>query len=82
MSSNGSAQDAAVLNVTEIAPRERHPFIFQTFDQLEPGGAFILVNDHDPKPLYYQFSIERDGEFTWEYLEEGPEWWRVRICKV
>jgi uncharacterized protein (DUF2249 family) len=46
---------------------------------LEAGESFILVNDHDPKPLYYQFQAERTGEFTWEYLEQGPAAWRVRI---
>jgi uncharacterized protein (DUF2249 family) len=73
--------DTTVVDVREIAPRERHPLIFQTFDQLQPGAAFVLVNDHDPKPLYYQFSFERNSEFTWEYLEQGPEVWQVRICK-
>lgn len=71
-----------VVDVREMAPRDRHPLIFETFDQLVPEAALILVNDHDPKPLYYQFSFERDGQFTWEYLEEGPEVWRVRICKT
>ena len=33
----------------------------------------------DPKPLFYQFSFERAGTFTWTYLEEGPEVWRVEI---
>ena len=42
---------------------------------------FELVNDHEPKPLYYQFMHERDGLFTWEYLEQGPETWRVRISR-
>lgn len=37
---------------------------------------------HDPKPLYYQFSFERAGTFTWAYLEEGPEVWRVEIGKT
>lgn len=37
------------------------------------------LNDHDPKPLYYQFEAEHAGQFTWEYLEQGPEVWRVRI---
>jgi len=44
------------------------------------GG--VLVNDHDPKPLYYQFRFEREGQFTWDYLEEGPEVWQVRIGKT
>jgi uncharacterized protein (DUF2249 family) len=69
------------LDVRIIAPRERHPLIFATFDALEWGEAFLLVNDHDPKPLYYQFSAERQGEFSWEYLEQGPETWRVRVGK-
>jgi uncharacterized protein (DUF2249 family) len=46
------------------------------------GEAFILVNDHDPKPLYYQFLHEREGFFIWEYLEEGPDQWRVRISET
>jgi uncharacterized protein (DUF2249 family) len=70
------------LNVTTIAPRERHPLIFGTFDKLPSGEAFILVNDHDPKPLYYQLLHERTGLFGWEYLEEGPGQWRVRISRT
>jgi len=71
-----------VLDVRDIPPRERHPLIFQTFEALKPGKSFILVNDHDPKPLYHEFHYERHGEFTWEYLEQGPEVWRVKIGKV
>ena len=62
-----------------MPPRERHPKIFEVFEQLKPGETFILVNDHDPKPLHYQFSFERAGSFTWRSLEEGPEIWRVEI---
>ncbi len=69
------------LNVAEIIPRERHPLIFRTFDEMEKGNSFVLVNDHDPKPLYYQFLHEREGLFAWQYLEEGPAEWRVKITK-
>lgn len=71
-----------VLDVREMAPRLRHPKIFETFDALEPGGSFVLVNDHDPKPLLYQFTFERAGTFRWRYLEEGPEVWRVEIGRA
>lgn len=71
-----------VLDVREIIPRERHPRIFDTFDGLAPGQSFTLVNDHDPKPLFYQFNFERPGAFDWAYLEEGPEIWRVRISRT
>jgi uncharacterized protein (DUF2249 family) len=69
----------AVVDVRTIAPRERHAVIFSTFSQLRPGEAMELVNDHDPKPLYYQFEIELAGQFGWDYLETGPEVWRVAI---
>ncbi|MFN3422052.1 MAG: DUF2249 domain-containing protein [Armatimonadota bacterium] len=71
-----------ILDVRTVPPRERHPLIFQTFEALKPGESFILVNDHDPKPLYYEFHYERQGQFTWEYLEQGPEVWQVRIGKL
>ena len=41
----------------------------------------LLVNDHDPLPLYFQFSCEHSGRFRWDYLEQGPTVWRVRILK-
>ena len=73
---------ATILDVRTIAPRDRHPLIFQTFDGLAPGGAFELVNVHDPKPLYYQLQAERAGLVEWDYLEQGPERWRVRIARA
>ncbi|SDL70682.1 DUF2249 domain-containing protein [Tessaracoccus oleiagri] len=67
------------LDVRRLAPAQRHSTIFNTFFGLEKDGAFVLVNDHDPKPLYYQFAAEHADEFTWDYLENGPEVWKVRI---
>ncbi len=71
-----------ILDVRQMVPAQRHTTIFHTFDQLKAGEGFVLVNDHDPKPLYYQFSAEHQGEFEWTYLEEGPEVWRVRIGRA
>lgn len=82
MSAAPNATAAPVVDVRTIVPRERHPLIFSTWDGL-PDGAFMeLVNDHDPKPLYYQFQAERAGRFDWEYVDDGPEVWRVRIRKL
>lgn len=74
--------DEKVLDVRTLPPAQRHSQIFQTFDDLHTGEAFVLVNDHDPKPLYYQLSAERAGQLRWEYLEQGPEDWQVRIGKA
>jgi uncharacterized protein (DUF2249 family) len=76
-----NATVANTLDVRTLIPRERHPLIFQTFRNLAAGEEFLLVNDHDPKPLYYQFQAELGEPFQWEYLESGPEVWKVRIGK-
>lgn len=70
------------LDVRSLIPHERHPLIFGTFDELQPGETLLLINDHDPKPLYHQFQARHSGRFWWEYLVKGPEEWRVRIGKV
>ncbi len=63
-------------------PAQRHDIFFDAFAKLQPGQAFVLINDHDPKPLYYQIEAESTVPFTWEYLESGPEVWRVRVAKT
>ena len=73
--------DAVVLDVRPIPGRDKHPTIFRTFDALAPGKAMLLVNDHDPRPLRYQFMAERPDAFDWRYEEEGPEVWKVRIAR-
>lgn len=70
-----------ILNVTLLEPRLKHPTIFARFDELSEGESFTIHNDHDPKPLYYQMLGERGDIFKWEYLEQGPEWWKVKITK-
>ena len=71
-----------VIDVRQIMPRMRHPLIFNIFDQLAPGEAFLLINDHNPRPLFYQFNVQRPGAFGWDYQEEGPDLWRVRISRA
>lgn len=70
------------IDVRTIPPQMRHSIIFQSFTQLPAGKAFDLVNDHDPRPLHYQFQTQYEGAFDWDYLEQGPYVWRVRITKV
>lgn len=71
-----------VLDVRPIPPPEKHPAIFATFDALAPGESFVLVNDHDPMPLQYQFAAERTDMFSWSYRERGPSVWRVEIART
>ncbi|MCC6288254.1 MAG: DUF542 domain-containing protein [Chitinophagaceae bacterium] len=71
-----------ILDVTQIAPKLKHPTIFRHFDALAGGESFVIDNDHDPKPLYYQLLGERGNIFTWEYLMQGPARWQVKIARL
>ena len=72
----------AVIDVRTIAPAERHPLIYRTFDTLQVGESFLLIGDRDPRPLHYQLAHEREGQFMWAYLESGPSIWQVMIAKI
>lgn len=76
-----STTASTTIDVRAIAPRERHPAIFTALATLASGDALEIVNDHDPKPLYYQLQAEAPGAFTWAYLQSGPEVWRVSVRK-
>ncbi len=69
------------IDVTILEPRMKHPTIFDAFDRIISGEAVVIHNDHDPKPLYYQLLGERGNCFSWIYLENGPQVWKVEIRK-
>jgi uncharacterized protein (DUF2249 family) len=77
-----SMAQTSEVDVRSLIPAKRHERIFQLVDQLAPGGSFVLVNDHDPKPLYYQLEAEHPKQFSWTYLDKGPEVWRVEIGRL
>jgi len=76
-----TATDVDILDVTLIEPSQKHATIFLRFDALKEGEQFTIHNDHDPKPLYYQLLGQRGNIFSWDYLEKGPDWWKVTIAK-
>ncbi len=76
-----TVDEGETLDVRSTPHGARHEEIFAAFARLPVGRALVLVNDHDPRPLSYQFAAEHPGTFTWEYLERGPAW-RVRITRI
>lgn len=73
---------AATVNAPEYPPQLKHKVIFETFDSLKPNEAMLLLNDHDPVPLRFQFQAMHPGKFTWDYIEQGPAAFRVKIGKL
>lgn len=70
------------LDLRTMPPYERHGRIFQLWDSLKSGETLKIINDHDPKPLYYQFEAEFKNQFKWEYEQKGPKDWSVNINKI
>jgi len=81
-SSSAAIDPRAVFDVRAIPGRVKHAQIFQRWLDLPVGQYFVLFNDHDPIPLRYQFEAEFPGAFSWDYLERGPEDFRVKITKL
>jgi uncharacterized protein (DUF2249 family) len=71
-----------VMDVRPIPCSVKHGLILKTWHELPVGDHFILLNDHDPVPLHYQFSAEFPGAFTWEHLQKDPAEVRVKITKT
>ncbi len=71
-----------VMDVRLIPCSVKHGLIIKNWLDLAVGEHFILLNDHDPVPLYYQFSAQWPGAFTWEHLAKGPTEFRVKIEKL
>lgn len=82
MNPTTETHDPSFFDVRVISCREKHALIFKRWTELRVGAHFVLVNDHDPVPLYYQFSAQFPGAFTWEYLVQGPEEFQVRITRI
>jgi uncharacterized protein (DUF2249 family) len=70
------------LDLRPLPPAERHKKIFQKWEVLQPGEILRIINDHDPKPLYYQFAAEQKGKFEWQYEQQGPVDWIVNIKRT
>ena len=71
-----------VVDVRTLVPAQRHAKIFELVNTLAAGDSFVLVNDHDPKPLYYQLEAEYPRQYSWTYVESGPQVWQVEIGKL
>jgi len=49
---------ATTLDLRDVPPAQRHPKIHDAFAALDSGETLRIVNDHEPKPLFYEFQAE------------------------
>jgi uncharacterized protein (DUF2249 family) len=49
---------AETLDLRDVPPPRRHGKIHDAFAALAPGETLRIVNDHEPRPLYYEMKAE------------------------
>ncbi|MBP1986652.1 DUF2249 domain-containing protein [Halolamina salifodinae] len=71
------------IDVRDVPPSDRHPKIHAEFEALDSGDALVLVNDHEPKPLFYEMQAEVDAFDAdgYEVEQRGPNEYRARFPK-
>lgn len=71
-----------VLDARSIPHAIRHATILGALDAVRPGGGLVLVAPHDPLPLLAEVERRHSGRFSVDYLERGPESWRLEFARA
>ncbi len=76
-------ETALVLNAWTLPSNIRHDVIFRVLDALPLQHSVTLINDHDPKPLFYQLDAEQPGIFHRKsVMPLDPQYFAVIITRV
>lgn len=77
------ANDSLVLNAWQFSAAIRHDVIFRLLAALPVDQSLLLINDHDPKPLFYQLDAEQPGRFRRAYQDApSSDHFAVRITRI
>lgn len=70
------------LDVRPVEPKNRLETIMAAWDKLNNGDELYLTVDHDPKCMYYTLVVDHgEDTFSFEYLENGPQTWKVKVTR-
>lgn len=75
------ASRPTTMDLRQLVAEERRPRVFEAFGRLRPGDTLLLTHFHHAMPLKYLLLAEAPRGFTWDYLQQGPQVWRIRIRK-
>jgi uncharacterized protein (DUF2249 family) len=77
-----NAPTETLIDVRALPPGSCRNAIFQAIHALADDDTLVIAAPHDPVPMREYLGTAHPGEFGWDYLEEGPDVWRVRIRRV
>ena len=71
------------IDARYITPHPEKPkSLFRAFDALALNESFIFILDHDPFHLTNVMNVIFPNQYSWEYLERGPELYRIEIGRI
>ncbi len=70
------------LDVRVIPHAVRHAAIHGVVDSLASGAGVLLIANHDPLPLLAQIKQRHGSAVTSDYVESGPEVWKLKLERV
>lgn len=70
------------LDVRTIDHSVRHARVIGVVTALVPGESMVIAADHAPRGVIREIEMDVPGDFTFEYLAEGPSLWRLQISRV
>lgn len=77
-----SAAQPGDLDVREIEPAHRHARVIGQVSSLVPGEVVVVAAPHAPERLLAEIDVDVAGDFSFEYLQQGPDVWRVAISRL
>ncbi|WP_425490361.1 DUF2249 domain-containing protein [Nocardioides daedukensis] len=69
------------LDARAVPHAIRHATVFGALDAVRPGRSMVLVAPHDPLPLLRQLEGRQPGVFEVDYLQRGPDAWRLLLTR-
>nr|WP_227878697.1 DUF2249 domain-containing protein [Arthrobacter dokdonellae] len=69
------------LDTRAIPHAIRHATIFGALEGLSAGKGILLIANHNPLPLLAQLEQRSAGKFAVEYVENGPETWKLSMVR-
>jgi len=76
-----AASELPELDARMIPHVIRHDAILGALDGVAPGEGLVLVAPHDPLGLLSQLQQRVPDAFVVEYLQRGPEAWRLSLIR-
>lgn len=71
----------SLVDLRHVVAHERQARVLAALAELPDGQSVELVSEHNPEALYYPAHQMLAKGFSWEFLESGPDVWRVVIAR-